>query len=256
MDEHVVVKHPLYCRTASTAQQNANSPHKAAKQVRADQSAATRPSRQSIYRIAVPQPQHSTAHSARTKPQSKYVPIRVRQHKQADKVCESQHKSSSIYRAHLVLKTKKSNSARPTETYNYSHSASVMREGFAICYDLHAIQHCSSFSSSFLCMAFRAYMRRATSINQCACRRRVVLSVQTYLGFSMSREAWALPSATGPPTATRPRHARPTGQHKVLSTNERAPMPSSASGGRRKEQSPVPDMVGDRENMETSARLL
>ena len=39
----------------------------------------------SIYCIAVPQAQHSKAQSARTKPQSKYAPIRVRQRKQADR---------------------------------------------------------------------------------------------------------------------------------------------------------------------------
>ena len=46
--------------------------------------------------------QHSTAQSARAKPQSKYsqyVPIRLRQRKQADRVGESQHTSSSIYTA-------------------------------------------------------------------------------------------------------------------------------------------------------------
>ena len=37
----------------------------------------------------------STAQSARTKPQSKYVPIRVQQRKQADRVGESQHMSSN-----------------------------------------------------------------------------------------------------------------------------------------------------------------
>jgi len=35
--------------------------------------------------MAIPQAQHSTAQSARTQPQSKYVPTRVRQRKQADR---------------------------------------------------------------------------------------------------------------------------------------------------------------------------
>ena len=46
MYDHVVVEHLLHCSTASTAQQSAVSPHKAAKQVRADQSATTQASRQ------------------------------------------------------------------------------------------------------------------------------------------------------------------------------------------------------------------
>ena len=60
---------------------------------------------ESIYCIAVPQARHSTAQSARTKPQSKYVPIRARQRKQADRFGEGQHTSSSIYTARRVLKT-------------------------------------------------------------------------------------------------------------------------------------------------------
>lgn len=48
-----------------------------------------------------------------------------------------------------------------------------------------------------------------------------------------------------------PRDARPTRRHKVLSAKERAPTPKSASGERRKESSPVPDVARDRKNMET-----
>ena len=46
------------------------------------------------YCIAVPQAQHNTAQSARTKPQRRYVPIRVRQRKQADK------KTSAVFKYH------------------------------------------------------------------------------------------------------------------------------------------------------------
>ena len=54
-----------------------------------------------------------------------------------------------------------------------------------------------------------------------------------------------LPIATAPPAAARPRHARPTQQPSVTPAKERAPKPNSASGERRKEPSPVPDMAGD-----------
>ena len=79
MYEHIVVEYLLHCSTASTVQHNtAISPHKAAKQVRADQSVAAQASRQrasTLLRCL----KHSTAQSARTKPRSKYVPMRVRQ---------------------------------------------------------------------------------------------------------------------------------------------------------------------------------
>ena len=44
--------------------------------------------------------QHSTAQSARTKPQSKCVPISVRQRKQADRVGESQHAVELLFTQH------------------------------------------------------------------------------------------------------------------------------------------------------------
>ena len=68
-------------------------PHKAAKQVRADQNATTQASKQEsvyvLYCTTASTTQHSA--SARTKPQRKYVPIRVRRRKQADSVDVSQH---------------------------------------------------------------------------------------------------------------------------------------------------------------------
>ena len=67
MYEHVVVEHLMYCSKAPQAQQRQHSTA-----------------------------QHSTAHSASAKPQSKYVPMRARQSKQAHRVGESHH-TSSIY---------------------------------------------------------------------------------------------------------------------------------------------------------------
>ena len=49
-------------------------------------------------------------------------------------------------------RTKKSKYARPTIICNYSHSAGVMREGFASSFDLKNIQHCS-FSVLFQCIS-------------------------------------------------------------------------------------------------------
>ena len=54
--------------------------------------------------------------------------------------------------------------------------------------------------------------------------------------------------------AARMRHARPTRRHKILSGRGRAPTPNSASGDRRKEPSPIPDMAGDRKDMEMLIR--
>ena len=134
----------LQCGKHSTAQHSVISPHNAAKQVRADQSATTQAKADrehlQLYCSTASTAQHSTAQSARTKPRSKYVPIRVRQRKQkqtesiysciavpqaqhsaisphkaakqartdqrattqakADRVGESQHMSSSFYTAH------------------------------------------------------------------------------------------------------------------------------------------------------------
>ena len=100
----------------------------------------------------------STARSAGTKPQSKYVPIRVRQRKQADRVGEGQHIHvvEHLYSALFPKRTKKSKSARPTAITNYSHSASVMRERSAFSFDLSKIQH----SSLSVFSMFRACMRR------------------------------------------------------------------------------------------------
>ena len=89
----------LYCSTANTTQHS----HKAST-CRSECDNASNQT-ESIYStvpgtvcMAVPQAQHGTAQSARTKPRSKYVLIRVRKRKQADRVGESQH-MSSIYTA-------------------------------------------------------------------------------------------------------------------------------------------------------------
>ena len=73
--------------------------------------------------------------------------------------------------------------------------------------------------------------------------RRFVLDIHSYVCFSMPRFGTAVQSAMRPPAAARLRHARPT-RHKVLWAKERAPTPTSTSGERRKESSPVPDMAG------------
>ena len=98
--------------------------------------------RASIYLITVPQEQHSTAQSARTKPQSKYVPIRVRRRKQTELVDN----------LHSTLSSKSERRYRNLPgLYNHSHSTGVMREGFACSFELNNnMQHCS-FSPSFLC---------------------------------------------------------------------------------------------------------
>ena len=80
----------IYCSAVPQAQHSI-----VAVQVCADPSATTQASRQEvIYFFAVPPSQHSTAQSARTKPQSKYVPIRARQRKQVDRIGESQQNMS------------------------------------------------------------------------------------------------------------------------------------------------------------------
>ena len=107
----------LYCSTASTAQNSAISPHKAAKQVRADQSATTQASRQSW---------RDPAHACR----------------------------ACIQHAEFSKRTKKSKSARSTKIYNYSHSAGVMHEGLAFSFDLF-------FLSFFLCIS---YMHAASGL--------------------------------------------------------------------------------------------
>ena len=78
----------------------------------------------SIYCIAVPQAQHGAAQSSRTKPQSKYMPIRVRQRKQADiesvyciAVPKAQHStaqhSTAQHRNHPAQSRKASTRVRP-----------------------------------------------------------------------------------------------------------------------------------------------
>ena len=99
---------------------------------------------ESIHCNAVPQVQHSTAKSARTRPQSKYpyVPIRVRQRKQADKVWPEP--ARAVQHLHSTLSSQNEPRNRNlsglhennTRVYNYSHSVGVMREGFASSFGL------------------------------------------------------------------------------------------------------------------------
>ena len=109
-------EHLLYCITASTAQHSAISPHKAEKQVRADQSATTQASGQSW------RSQH---------------------------VIENLNSTLSYQNEGR----NRNKSARPTKIYNFSHSAGVMREGFACSSDINKMQRCS-FSPSFLCISY------------------------------------------------------------------------------------------------------
>ena len=67
------------------------------------------------------------------------------------------------------------------------------------------------------------------------------------LSFFLDRSQWFEPRYCGVfffPTTDRA--SQPTWPHKVLSATGLVPTPNSASGGRRKEPSPVPDMAGDR----------
>ena len=121
-----------------------------------------------IYRryCIVQQAQHSTAQSARTKPPSKYVPMRLRQARtQTELARASKCRRAFIQHDEFSKPTKKSKSAYPTKTRNYSHSVTgVMGEGLALSFDLdlNKIQHCW-FSPPFLAgtwYVFRACMRR------------------------------------------------------------------------------------------------
>ena len=75
----------------------------------------------------------------------------------------------------------------------------------------------------------------------------VRMTLPDYVHFSMPHEGTALPGATGAPAAARPRHARRTWQHKVLSAKERAPTPNSTSGGGVERRPPGDDLLGHRE---------
>ena len=66
-------EHPLCCSTASRAQHNAISPHKAVKQVLADQSVTTQASRPELARASTCQQLISTLHS-QNEPRSKNLP--------------------------------------------------------------------------------------------------------------------------------------------------------------------------------------
>ena len=122
-----VVKHLLsFSRTASTAQHSTAQHSTAAMQVRADQSAPTQASKQeSIHSVCstTSTAQHSTAvQSARTKPRSKYVPIRVRQRKQADRVVEHY-----ILVARCVLKTNEEIKICPAYKSTYTTAVLTQR---------------------------------------------------------------------------------------------------------------------------------
>ena len=110
--------------------------------------------------IAAPQAPHNTSQTARTKPQRKYVPIRERQRKQADRVEERTCCRAFIQHAEVSKRTKKWQSSYSKKTYNYSHIAGVMLEGFAFSFDPITMQHCS-FSPYLTSLS---YMRAASGL--------------------------------------------------------------------------------------------
>ena len=75
----------------STAQRDQPAQSRIASSCRSECDNAASKQTESAYCIALPQAQQSTSQSARTKPQSQYVSIRVRQRKEANRVSESQH---------------------------------------------------------------------------------------------------------------------------------------------------------------------
>ena len=104
--------------------------------------------------------QHSTAQSARTMPQSKYVPIRVRQRKHAAKVGESQHAVEHLYN---TLQTKKSKSARPTKIYNYSQRWCDARR-IRLSFDLNKIHTLLFFAALLFLLVRISYMHEASGL--------------------------------------------------------------------------------------------
>ena len=108
-----------YCSTASTTQHITNGSHDAAAQVRSHQRATTQASRQSL-RAGI---------------------------------------MSSIYKlAEVSNRTKEGRSAYSKRTYNYSHIAVVMLQGFAFSFDPSTTQYCSF--SPYLTSTYHACVRR------------------------------------------------------------------------------------------------
>ena len=110
---------------------------------------------------------HSTAQRNQpcTKQRSKYVPIRVRQPKQADKAGESQHAVEHLFAARNVFSksTKKSESARPTPLR--PQAAGDLRTIFLHSFPI-SIRYNTRLSPSYIfarCMhaAFRLFWWRA-----------------------------------------------------------------------------------------------
>ena len=119
-----------------------------------------------VYCIAASQARRSTAqHSTAQHNQ----PAQSRTTTKCRSECETARKQTEMARASAYRRayiqctdfpkrTKNPNSTRPTKLHDYSHSADVMREGFAFRFHLKKIQHCS-FPPSF-----RMYFVHACSI--------------------------------------------------------------------------------------------
>ena len=99
---------------------------------------------------------HSTlqrSQPAQSRKASTYVPIRIRQCKQAARVCESQHRSSSVSLYSTLSSQKRRNRNLPgLQKYTTTHSAGVVREGFTFSFDLSKLQHCSFSPPFFVCI--------------------------------------------------------------------------------------------------------
>ena len=117
--------------------------------------------------IAVPLTRHDTAQSARTKPlgrakpPSKYVPIRVRQRKQADRVDESQH-MSSIYTVRLSSQNERRNRNLPGQPKDTSTHTALVRcaKDFLPLVSVSIIRLTTLLFLAFLFYAIRTCMRR------------------------------------------------------------------------------------------------
>ena len=102
----------LCCSTPSTAQHSAISPHKDAKQARADQRATTQSGREHLLYCSTA----STAQHSPISPHKAAKQVRADQSataQQADRVGESQHMPSSTCTTRLVLKTNVENEIHP-----------------------------------------------------------------------------------------------------------------------------------------------
>ena len=155
-----VVQH-LLCIAAQT-QRSAISPPKSRKAstCRSECDNASKET-ESIYCIEYRK--HSTAHRNQAAQSRKASTCRSRcdnASKQTELARASTCRRAFKQHAEFSKRTKTSKSARPRKIYNCSHSAGVMREGFAFNFDLYKTQH-RSFCPSFICIS---YMHAASGL--------------------------------------------------------------------------------------------